>query len=188
MISLHNIPINLIIGNILTLIAAIYTARSSWAKDVWHIYFYQVVQCLLIAVASIFFNSYAGIITLLVCAFRNYLLAINRFDKKWMIISIILMLIPGIYFNNRGYIGFIVIGANLIYTIGTYLAKKELTIKINIAIDLVMWLIYEVLIYDLSSFVADFIALIVTIISIWKIYNNRAGVDALRTIKKDQNL
>lgn len=169
MFSLHNYTTAIIIGNVLTLIAAIFSTLSSWKKDIWHIYIYQVAQCLLIAVASIFFNSYAGIVTLLICAYRNYLLAINRFTKRWMIISLALMLILGLLLNNRGYIGLIVITTNLIYTVGTYLAKKELTIKINIVINLSLWLIYEVLIFDISSFVFDLIALIVAVISIIRI-------------------
>lgn len=42
---------NLIIGNSISLAAAVFTAKSSWAKDTEHIYFYQVIQCPLLAPA-----------------------------------------------------------------------------------------------------------------------------------------
>lgn len=165
---MSEIPSNLIIGNIISAIAAIFTAKSSYDKDRWHIYFDQVLQCLLLAIASIFFNSYAGIVTLLVCAVRNLLLAYDKFDKKYYIASVILLLGLGLYVNNRGVIGYIVIAANIIYTIGCYYTKKELSIKINIAIDMIMWIIYEFLILDIPSLIADSIALFVAVFAIFR--------------------
>lgn len=161
-----HIEYNLLIANLISFIAAIFTTKSSLAKDTWHIYFYQVLQCIFLSIASVFFNSYAGIITLAVCALRNYLLAVDKFNHKWFIATLLLLLIPGILINNRGYIGYIVIAANLIYTVGTYFCKKELTIKINIAVDLLMWIIYEFLILDIPSLVADSIALFAAFYSI----------------------
>ena len=160
--------ISLIIGNCISLIAAIFTAKSAYDKDRWNIYIDQVIQCALLAIASIFFNSYAGIVTLVICAVRNLLLAYDKFGKKSLIVSLILLLALGFYLNNRGYIGIIVIMANVIYTLGCYLAKRELTMKINIALDMIMWMIYEVLIIDIPSLVADSVTLVLAIIAIYK--------------------
>lgn len=151
--------VNLLIGNCISLAAAFFTARSCWAKDRWHIYFYQVIQCLLLAVASIFFNSYAGIVSLLGCALRNYLAATERLDRKMMLLCLLLVLVPGLVLNNRGYVGGIVIAANVLYTLGMYLAKSELAIKSNMILNLILWIIYEFLIIDLPSMAADGIGL-----------------------------
>lgn len=159
---------NLIIGNCISVVAAIFTARSSWAKDKWHIYFFQVIQCLLLAVASVFFNSYAGIVSLLVCALRNYLAATDRLNKYATLFCFAMILVPGILINNRGYIGYIVIAANAIYTIGMYLAKKELAIKCNIILNLSLWIVYESLIIDIPSIIADGIGLIVAVASLFR--------------------
>jgi len=171
----------LIIGNCISAVAAIFTARSSWSKDTWNIYINQVIQCLLLAFASVFFNSYAGIVTLLACAFRNYLAAKEKLDAKMTILCFILIVIPGILINNRGYVGFIVIVANAVYTLGMYYARRELTIKINIVVDLALWIIYECIIIDIPSIIADGIGLIVTVASIIRIkkeadkYKEREG-------------
>lgn len=164
---------NLLIGNGISFVAAFFTAKSSWAKDTWHIYIYQVVQCLLLAIASIFFNSYAGIVTLLVCALRNYLAAKDKLDKKMTIICLILVVVPGLLINNRGYIGLIVIAANAIYTIGMFLTKAEWAIKCNIILDLTMWIIYEALIIDIPSIIADGIGLVVAIAALLRIRVNK---------------
>lgn len=164
---------NLIIGNFISLIAAVFTAKSSWARDRAHIYLYQVVQCLLLAVASIFFNSYAGIVTLLVCALRNYLASMGKLDKKATVLCFFLVLIPGILLNNRGYIGGIVIAANVIYTLGMYLTKSELAIKANMILNLTLWIIYEILIIDVPSAVADAAALVVAAASVVRFLRRR---------------
>jgi len=159
---------NLIIGNCISVVAAVFTAKSSWSKDKWHIYIYQVIQCLLLAVASIFFCSYAGIVSLLVCALRNYLAATDRLNKYMMLLCLVLVLVPGVLVNNRGYIGYIVITANAIYTVGMYLARKEPAIKGNIILNLVLWIIYEALIIDIPSIIADGVGLAVAVASFFR--------------------
>lgn len=157
---------NLIIGNCISLAAAYFTARSSWAKDTLHIYIYQVVQCLMLAVASVFFNSYAGIVSLLACALRNYFAAIGKLDKKLTFLCLLLVLIPGLLVNNRGGIGLLVIAANVIYTLGMYLTKTEFAIKCNIILNLTLWILYELMIVDIPSIIADGIGLVTAVISI----------------------
>ena len=159
---------NLIIANCISFVAAIFTCASSISKDKKRIYFYQVGQCLILAVANIFFHSYAGIITLILCAARNFLLGIDKFNKYVCISLAALMLILGLLLNNNGYIGYIVIAANVIYTIGGYIAKKEIAIKINIIIDLALWIVYEILLIDIPSLVFDVMALILAVISIFR--------------------
>ncbi len=161
------VSVNLIIGNFISAIAAYFTARSSWAKDTWHIYFYQIIQCLLLALASVFFRSYTGIVSLLICALRNYLAATGKLDKKWTFICLILVLVPGILVNNRGYIGWIILFANGIYTIGMYYAKKEVAIKCNMILNLILWIIYEILILDIPSTISDSIGLFVALLSLF---------------------
>lgn len=159
---------NLFIGNAISLSAAYFTARSSWAKDRWHIYIYQVVQCLLLAAASIFFASYAGVVSLLGCALRNYLAALDRLNKKTTLLCLLLVLIPAVVLNNRGYIGWIVIAANVLYTAGMYAAKTELTIKVNMIVNLILWIVYELLIIDIPSVAADGVGLVMVILSLKK--------------------
>lgn len=161
---------NLLIGNAISLLAAYFTARSSWAGDPWHIYFYQVIQCLLLSLASVFFNSYAGIVTLLACALRNYLAATGRLNKTWTGICLLLVLIPGVLLNNRGGIGWIIIAANVLYTVGMYLCRREWAIKCNMILNLTLWMVYEALIWDIPSFLADGAALVTALFSIRRIF------------------
>lgn len=157
---------NLLIGNAISLIAAIYTARSSWAKDRWHIYIYQVVQCLLLALASVFFRSYAGVVSLLGCALRNYLAALDKLNRKTTLLCLLLVLVPAVLLNNRRYIGWIVIAANVLYTVGMYAAKTELSMKVNMMVNLTLWIVYEILIVDIPSVLADGVGLVTAAVSL----------------------
>lgn len=164
---------NLIIANIISLFSAVFTCLSSWSKKKANIYYFQIGQCLLLAVANIFFQSYAAIISLLICALRNYLCAKDKYTKPLCIILTVAILILGIICNNKGYIGWIFIGANVIYTLGVYFCKKELSIKVNILINLILWIIYEILIIDIPSFIADTIATVITVIAIFRYFYER---------------
>lgn len=157
---------DLIIGNCISLVAALFTFASCYSHNKTRIYMYQVGQCLILAVANIFFHSYAGMITVALCAVRNLLLGLDKFSRNMCIIIAAAMLVLGMAFNNNGAIGWIVIGANVIYTVGGYIAKRELTIKINIAIDLALWIVYEILIIDIPSLIADSIGIVIAIVSI----------------------
>lgn len=156
------------IANGISLVAAVFTARSSWAKDAWHIYMYQVAQCLLLAVASIFFHSYAGIVTLLACALRNYLAAIGRLDRKMTALCLLLVLVPGVLLNNRGAVGAIILVANVLYTLGMYLAKGEIAIKLNMIVNLILWILYEAFILDVPSMAADGVGLVTAVASLFR--------------------
>lgn len=160
---------NLLIGNLLSLAAAWCTAKSSLSRDTWHIYIYQCWQCLILSLASVFFNSYAGIVSLLGCALRNYLAATGRLNRVTTLLCLMLVLVPGVILNNRGYIGGIVILANVVYTFGMYLTHRELTIKCNIILNLALWMLYEALILDIPSLIADAIGLGAAAVSVWRL-------------------
>ncbi len=164
---MYGIDTNLIIANCISFVCAIFTCLSCWTKDRARTYYYQVAQCLVYAVASYFFNSYAGIVTLIVCAARNFLLAKDIYGKKICVSLAVLMLVLGVVCNNSGPVGYIIIAANVIYTLGAFFAKSELVIKLNIMLDLLLWIIYDVFMKDIPSLVADSVAVIVAIVSLF---------------------
>lgn len=171
---------NLIIANVISLGAAACTCISSWVKTNRTIYLFQVGQCFLLAIASIFFDSYAGLVTLLLCVLRNLLLAFDIYNR-WICVALaVSMAVFGVIFNNMGPIGYIVIIANVFYTLGAYFAKNELWIKINIIIDLVLWMIYEMFIIDIPSFISDGIAVIIAVVAIIRYMKNEKEVQAVR--------
>lgn len=166
---------NWLIGNGISLAAAVFTAKSSWARERRKIYGYQIVQCLLLALASVFFGSYAGIVSLLVCALRNYLAAVNQLDGKMTALCLALIVIPGLLVNNNGWIGLLLLATNAGYTLGMFLCTGERAIKWNILVNLFLWIVYECWIGDLPSIVADGIGFMTAAISL--VVNRKKSVN-----------
>ena len=158
--------INIIIGNIISLAAACFTAASTFLHKRRTVYLCQVWQCILLAVASIFFRSYAGITTLVLCAVRNVFIMKEKYTGKLCAVFFVLVGVAGLISNNRGFIGLIPVFATLLYTVGAYVAKKEITIKWNIMANLILWGIYEAAIMDYASLISDLVGVTAGIVSL----------------------
>lgn len=171
----------MIIANLISFLAAICTCLSCWSRKDSTIYGFQVGQCFILAIASFFFGSYAGIATLLVCTLRNLFLAWGNRNKVLHVILAVVMFVVGVIFNNVGYVGWIIIFANVYYTIAAALVENEMFIKLVIISDLVMWMVYEVLITDIPSFIADGISVVVAIIAIIRYLTEKKRARALET-------
>ncbi len=156
----------ILLGNLFSFFAAIFTISSSWQKTRNKIYGQQCIQCTLMAIASFFLYSYSGMTTFILCAIRNFLLAKDKFTQKILVVFLILIAAIGIIFNNRGILGYIPIVTTILYSIGTYLCKKESSIKINIVLNLLMWAFYEFYICDYVSVIVDGTSACVALLSL----------------------
>ena len=156
----------IIIGNLIYLFAAVFTIASSLSSGRRRIYGFQTFQCLTMALASVFFGSASGVVTFLLNALRNELTARDLFRKKIFIGFMMSLVILGVWSNNRGVIGLLPVGTTMLYTTGCYYLKDDLSIKLNIAIDLSLWCIYEVFIYDFVSLAVDGVTVAVTLYAI----------------------
>ena len=154
-------------GNIISLVAAVFTVLSSWSKERRRIFFYQAIQCLLLAIANLFFVSFSGTTTYALCAARNTLLALNRFDRRICIGFVISVAAIGLAANNRGWIGLLPVLTTAIYTIGCFHGKETKAIKLNIIINLILWAIYDIVIRDYVSFTVDTVSAGTAVVSLF---------------------
>lgn len=93
---------------------------SCIVKDRKKIFHLQFLQCVLLAISSWFFVSYSGIVANAVAALRNLTVAQNKFTKKTAMIFLILSVILGLSFNNRGCIGLLPMIANVQFAVCCY--------------------------------------------------------------------
>lgn len=154
---------NLLIGNVISLIAALFTILSSLGHGRKKIYGFQGIQCFLMAVASIFFGSLSGMTTFLLCAVRNAVLAYDRYTKRIFILFLILIPALGVLSNNREMVGMLPVVTTIIYSVGQYYLHSDVKIKGNIALNLLLWAIYDFMVFDIVSAVVDTVSTIVTI-------------------------
>ena len=63
-----SLPLNIIIGNIISFFASIALILSCIVNDKREAYRYQVIEALILTVSSAFFLSWTGILTMLIAA------------------------------------------------------------------------------------------------------------------------
>lgn len=156
------------IGNIISLFAAIFTLASAWSTEKKRIYLYQTVQCLIMAVANIFFASVSGVTTFVLCAVRNLLVAYGRFNKRLCIVFVAAVAVLGITANNRGAIGLIPVATTVLYTVLCFYAQRPKAIKLNIFANLSLWALYDILILDYVSFAVDTGSALAALLSLFR--------------------
>ena len=156
----------LLIGNLISFAAACFTLASAWSGNRKRIYLYQALQCVLLAVANIFFSSISGVTTYAICAVRNVLLAYDRFTARLCMIFVACVGVIGLAVNNRGFVGLIPVFTTALYTVICLYAKRRVAIKTNIIANLSLWAVYDILISDYVSFSVDTGSAFVAVISL----------------------
>lgn len=156
---------DLIIGNMMSMVCAIFTMAANWTNSKSKSYIYQFWQCAILAVANVFFHSYAGITTLVLCALRNLLIGKEKYTKKLCVVFMIAIGVVGLLVNNKGIPGIILVLATVGYTWGSYVVMRPMAVKANILINQACWAIYEIFVLDIVSLITEIITMTVLIIS-----------------------
>lgn len=145
----------LLIGNAVSFTAALFTLAGAWCRDRARIYLWQAGQCLLLAVANIFFASLSGVTTFVLCTARNLLLARDRFTGRLCVFFVAAVAVIGLAANNRGPVGLIPVVTTALYTVACLYVRKTRVIKYNIIVNLMLWAVYDFFILDLVSCAVD---------------------------------
>lgn len=156
---------DIIIGNLLAFAAAVFTAAANWTGSKNKSYMFQFWQCLILAIANIFFHSYAGITTLVLCAIRNLIIGKGLYSRNLCILFSVLIGIAGLVVNNKGIAGILLVVATVGYTWGSYVVKRPMAVKTNILINQICWGIYEAFVLDFVSLLTEVITASVLIVS-----------------------
>ncbi len=157
---------NIIIGNIISFIAAIFMAISCAVKKRKTIFYLQALNCFVLAVASVFFGAYAGITTLIISTLRNLIVAHDKYTKPVMYVFLVLTVILGVIANNRGFIGLLPVIATVQYTLCLNLSKGLLFTRISIFVNTAIWVTYSFIIRDFSTACMDSISLVTVTVAI----------------------
>ena len=166
----------LLIANIFSFISASFTVASSWTKDPHRTYWYQVWQCLLYAIAAYFFGVYATIIMMVINAFRNYLVAIQKYSRSWMLVCTVSSLVAGLAINAGSIPGYLSVIMTAYYTISSFYLTGPKAVKINVAIDLSMWFFYDLMVIDIPSGIVDFAGVLLALVTFWRLWREERHV------------
>lgn len=164
------IPHAILIGNIISFVAAVLLALSCWTKNPKMVFIIQTVENLVLAASSIIFHSYSAACIMIISAVRSYVTAKERYNKPAMIGFTLTSLVLGLLTNTRGLIGILPVLGGLEFNYCTYRFKDIIGIKWTLIVNLLIWDVYAFIILDFSSGIAWLITIIITAISLKRVY------------------
>ena len=165
---------NIIIGNIIALIASLLMVYTGTIKEKKKIIYIQTVQIGLFILSNSVLGGITGAIINIVSLVRNILCYKDKLKIKEKVVLVTISTVLSLSFNNLGIIGLLPLIATLSYTLLMDM-KDIMKFKILIIFTLVMWGIYDLSIRSYSSAIFDFLNIVTNSIAIYQ----------LQRIKKD---
>ena len=164
-----DLPVNIIAGNVISLIAGIFIILSMWVNNEKKAYRYQFLNAFILMISSVFFISWTGVTTMAIAAARNVMVYKDKLTFKWMVFFIILSIVLGVSVNTMGIIGLLPVIAVVQITLCNYYLKSIKTIKISFIINSAVYVLYFLAIFDISSAVIESITASVGLISLTRL-------------------
>ncbi|MBQ7928465.1 MAG: YgjV family protein [Methanobrevibacter sp.] len=161
--------INLVIGNIISLIAGIFIILSMWVNDEKKAYFYQFLNAFILMISSVFFFSWTGVVTMAIAASRNLMVYYDRLNMKWTVFFIIISVVLGLAVNTLGFVGLLPIIAIIQITLCNYYLKTIKPIKTSFIVNSGIYIVYFLAILDFSSAAIESITALIGVISLIKL-------------------
>ncbi|WP_458456657.1 YgjV family protein [Methanobrevibacter sp.] len=164
-----NIALNIVIGNVISLIAGIFIIMSMWVNDEKEAYKYQFLNAFILIISSVFFLSWTGVTTMAIAASRNAMVYYDRLTFKWTIFFIIISVVLGCLVNTMGIIGFLPIIAIIQITLSNYYLKTIKSIKTSFIINSMIYIVYFLAIYDFASATIESVTALIGLISLFRL-------------------
>lgn len=161
----------LIIGNILSFISILFLIVSVLKNKKQEIVFYQIFDCLFDALANFILGGLSGAVVILGSLLRNILVYTNKINNViiWLIMA--MMVVCGLWVNQHGWIGILPIVANLSYTLWLcYGGQRAKSVKIVLAVNMLIWAVYDFTILAIPAVISDGVILAVTLYGLYRSY------------------
>lgn len=157
--------LNIMIGNVISLIAGIFVILSLCVNNDKKAYKYQIINAAILVISSFFFESMVGAVIMAVITIRLYLVYTDRLTFKLTIFFLILAVVMGVAVNTVGWIGLIPIIATIQITICNFAYKDIRWIKLSFIVNEAFYIFYFYFVFDIVSTVVQIITVSIGCIS-----------------------
>ncbi|MBO5387549.1 MAG: YgjV family protein [Lachnospiraceae bacterium] len=148
-----------LLGNIFSLLGSICSLISTRAKTYKNTLLIQTVDATLYTLSCLCLGGYSGV-TINACAIVRNLSCVFLQLKNWMKVSFILVtFILGVLFRDKEIYGWLPIVASTFYAIVMIVTQDIKKLKIGLIINNILWMLYEIVIFDFVGVVFKVIAL-----------------------------
>lgn len=145
------------IGLFFSLLSACCLCYSTFGKRKENMLKWQVANTSFVILANLLLKGYSGMATNLVCLVRNILGAKGLLNRINTAILDILIIAGGAAVNNRGLLGLLPVVASVEYSVCMYLCKNAQQMRLALAVNVVLWAIYDFVIGSYPMFATDVI-------------------------------
>ena len=157
----------ILIGNICSLCAMITDSISGTRKKHSEIMGIQILSQVFYGVGSIILKGYSGTAQNIVAILRNLAAMKNVKSRALEWILIILGVVLGIWFNNRGLWGWLPIVANFEYSVAVFRFKdNEKALKICFIINMLLFSVFSAVIMNYVGIVSNLVVAGTTALSL----------------------
>lgn len=156
----------IIVGEILSLLAALSLAYSTFSNKKDKMILWQAINAVFYGFSNLFLGGYSAVVTNVLTLSRNILSVKDKLNKSSTVIICLLMTIVGISVNNRELLGLLPVLASVSYTICVYVLKSAQQMRIALVINLLQWTIFDFLVKSYPMFIMDMIIIVVTLVNI----------------------
>ena len=159
---------NIIIGNAISIIAAIIMVYTGTLKNKKKIILIQSFQIFLLTISNFVLGGMSGAIVNISCVIRNILEYKEKLGTKTKIVLTIVTLYFSVKYNNHGLLGYLPIISTTVY-LWLINLKDIIKFKYLVIFTNITWFLYDLLIFAIVMAVFDFISVITNIVSVIKI-------------------
>lgn len=170
-----DLPLNIVIGNVISLIAGVFIILSMWVNDEKQAYKYQFLNAFILIVSSVFFFSWTGVVTMAVAASRNAMVYFDRLTFNWTMFFISVSVVFGLLVNTMGLVGVLPIIAIIQLSLCNYYLKTIKPIKISFIVNSAIYVIYFLAIWDISSASIESFTALVGVVSLARLISSESN-------------
>lgn len=156
--------INLIIGNVCSILAMATDSISSTRKTTKGVLLVQSLSQLIYFIGTVVLKGYSGAVQNAVSILRNFV-AIREIHNKyveWILAGLGVVL--GLAFNNLGFMGLLPVIANFQYTIAIFrFQDNERALKISFAIAIGLFAVFNIAIYNVVGMLSNSVVFVTTV-------------------------
>ena len=156
--------INLIIGNVCSILAMATDSISSTRKTTKGVLLVQSLSQLIYFIGTVVLKGYSGAVQNAVSILRNFV-AIREIHNKYVEWTLAgLGVVLGLAFNNLGFMGLLPVIANFQYTIAIFrFQDNERALKISFAIAIGLFAVFNIAIYNVVGMLSNSVVFITTV-------------------------
>jgi len=161
--------LEIIVGNVCAVGAMLSDSVSGTRKTRREILLVQCVSQLFYIASSLILKGYSATVQNVVSIARNLFAAYDKKNKAIEYVLIILPVVLGIVFNNRGLLGYLPVLANLEYSVAVFAIKdKPVVLKYALIVNCILFCVFNFAILNFVSGVACIVIVITTSVSVYK--------------------